>query len=102
MNSAEQKDFEHVTPSNEEIRETISFISKKLDVPEMGLLENEPFKEGYSAAIKVLTNDIRTYEMLSQNLTTLGGKAIAILAVNYLNGECSQKTLLAFGIKKEY
>ena len=97
MNSAEQMDYKHVAPSDEEIQHTISFIRKKLDEPG---IDSAEIKSGYEAAVNILENQTRDPDQLPSHLVADKSKAIAILAINYLNGECSREVLLGFGFSK--
>ena len=95
MNSAEQKDYEHATPSDEEVQEIISVVRFKLDKLKP---DNQEIKSGYEAAVDILKKQIKNPEHIPPHLTANKSKAIAILAVNYLNGECSREVLLGFGL----
>jgi hypothetical protein len=95
MNSSEQKDYEHTTPSEEQIEETIQMISRKLQHPTTNSEENLGIKNGYREAIKILTGNVKSYEKIDLMLEAGQSLSIAKMAVDYLNGECSQKALLA-------
>jgi Holliday junction resolvase-like predicted endonuclease len=95
MNSAEQKDYERATPSEEQIEETIQMISRKLQHPVTNREENLSIKNGYREAIKILVGNIRSYGEIDLMLEAGTSLSIAVMAVDYLNGECSQKALLA-------
>ncbi|REA62071.1 hypothetical protein DSL64_10470 [Dyadobacter luteus] len=95
MNSSEQKDYEHSTPSEEQIEETIQMVARILQHPATSRDENAGIKNGYREAIKILTGNIRSYEEIDLMLEAGQPLSIAVMAVDYLNGECSQKALLA-------
>lgn len=95
MNSSEQREFESVTPARTEILETVSIIEQKLQLPVFSLAANEKVKEGYTEAILVLTENRNSYSQISTLLTSDVSRAIAVLAVNYINGECSRETFLS-------
>lgn len=95
MNSAEQKDYERVGPSEDEIEETILMVSRKLQHPTTNREENNGMKSGYREAIKILVGNVRTYGEIDLMLEAGLALSIAVMAVDYLNGECSQKALLA-------
>ncbi|MCE7043593.1 hypothetical protein [Dyadobacter sp. CY312] len=95
MNSAEQKEYEHATPSEDQIEETIQMVSRKLQHPITNRDENIGLKNGYREAIKILAGNIRSYDKIDLMLEAGLPLSIAVMAVDYLNGECSQKALLA-------
>ena len=76
MNSAEQMDYKHVAPSDEEIQHTISFIRKKLDEPGFDSAE---IKSGYEAAVNILENQVKSADQFPSHLMADKSKAIAIL-----------------------
>lgn len=96
MNSSEQREFESVTPAHAEILETVNIIHNKLEL----LPGNEAVKEGYVEAIQLLTENKTSYDQISTSLKNHVSRAIAVLAINYVNGECSRETLLSL-ITKE-
>ncbi len=100
MNSAEQKDYEYNWPSDEEIEETILLVSRKIQHPTTNRDENSAMKSGYREAIKILVDRVRTYEAIDMMLEAGLAQSIAVMAVDYLNGECSQKALLAVEPKR--
>lgn len=95
MNSAEQKDYERSTPSEDQIEESILMISRILQHPDTNRAENIALKNGYREAIKILVGNIRSYDQIDLMLEAGLALSIAVMAVDYLNGECSQKALLA-------
>lgn len=95
MNSSEQREFEFVTPAQAEIIETISIILKKLEMPVMRTIQNEVVQEGYKEAILLLKENRNSYDSISNSTKSHVSRAIAVLAINYLNGECSRETLLS-------
>ena len=90
----------NTVPTEDQIEETITLIYDKLDKPEMKLLKNAAFKEGYEEAIDILVDDKRNYTDISPTLRTVQGRAIAVLAVDYLNGECTREILIGVPLKK--
>lgn len=91
MNSSEQREFESVRPANAEIMETVNIIQEKLEL----LSGNEVVKEGYVEAIQLLTENKTSYDQISTSIKNHVSRAIAVLAINYINGECSRETLLS-------
>ncbi|MBE9464735.1 hypothetical protein ACFP1I_18080 [Dyadobacter subterraneus] len=95
MNSSEQKEFESVTPAQAEVLETVSIIRHNLELQSLNLEENSAAKEGYEEAIILLTENKNSYDQISSSIKNHVSQAIAVLAINYLNGECSRETFLA-------
>lgn len=93
MNSAEQKDFEYITPTEEEINDTVAAVSEILSSPEIVHSENKDLLEGYEEAKRLLISRNNRYEEINPALASTKGKAVAVLAINYLNGECSRAVL---------
>lgn len=86
--------------TNEEIQETISKIEERLADIRVNRFVNAPVKEGYLKAIEILRDhqtDITRAKL--KELKTVQGRAIAALAIDYLNGECAQYILLGVPIK---
>ena len=101
MNSAEQRDYENKKPTQEEINESLQLIKDILLLPEMKTLENAKKNEGYHMAINILTGNLHTVGQVKWNeLKTKESWAIATAAVDYLNGECNQKNLIALATMK--
>lgn len=94
MNSSEQKDFEHPTPTPAEIESLVGIIRSRLALPQMQLAENDAIREGYLEAVKILTSGDKGYDQISKDLQTDHGKVIAVHAVDYLNGECGRDMLV--------
>lgn len=86
--------------TNEEIQETISKIEERLADIRVNRFVNAPVKEGYLKAVEILRDhqtDITRVKL--EELKTVQGRAIAALAIDYLNGECAQYILLGVPIK---
>lgn len=90
-----------ILPTEEQIEETISKIYDRLENPAVNKALNAAVKEGYEEAIDILVDDKRTYFQINSGMKTQQGRAIAVLAVDYLNGECSQEVLLGVPIKEK-
>ncbi|QRR01263.1 hypothetical protein [Dyadobacter sandarakinus] len=94
MNSSEQKDFENVSPTIDDIEATAAQLQK--DYAEKSATRQEDaFEEGYHEALRILVHRVQQYTDISPALKSDAGKAVAVMAVNYLNGECSREALLA-------
>ena len=100
MNSSEQKEYEYITPTQNEIQETIDLINKKMESLKMKSTGNENVMEGYAEALRLLNENSSSYDHISASLQSDSSRAIAVLAVDYLNGECSRKMLLEFGSRQ--
>lgn len=86
--------------TNEEIQETISKIEERLADIRVNRFVNAPVKEGYLKAIEILRDhQTDTTRAKLEELKTVQGRAIAALAIDYLNGECAQYILLGVPIK---
>jgi septation ring formation regulator EzrA len=94
MNSSEQKDFEYITPTEEEINDTVAAINELLSSAETFHSENKDLQEGYEEAKRLLISRKNKYDEIIPVLTSTKGKAVAVLAVKYLNGECSREVLM--------
>jgi glycogen synthase len=90
-----------IRPTEDEIEDTITKIYDRLDLPAINKALNAAVKEGYEEAINILVDDKNNYFLISSNLKTVQGRAIAVLAVDYLNGECTQEVLLGVPIKEK-
>jgi len=102
MNSAEQRDYENKKPSQEKIDESLQLIKDILLLPEMKTLENAGKNEGYQMAIHILTKNLHTVGQVKwDELKTKESWAIATAAVDYLNGECSQRNLIALATMRK-
>lgn len=85
-------------PTESEIETTLNLIQDILEGKKIDRYENRAAKEGYKEAENILVDDRRTYAGIEE-LKTVQGRAIACLAVDYLNGECSRKTLVKVPLK---
>lgn len=86
--------------TNKEIIDTIAKIENKLADPRMAIPENASVKEGYQKAIEILKN--KTDNISNAKLEALScvqSRAIATLAIDFINGECPQYVLLGVPIK---
>jgi hypothetical protein len=97
MNSSEQKEYEYITPTQHDIEETIALINNKLEFLKTDFSENKNAHVGYAEALRILTESVNSYDHITPSLKTDISRAIAVLAVDYLNGECSREMLLGFG-----
>ncbi len=55
----------------------------------------EQDSEGFQEALSILSDGRTTYRSIS-GLRTRQGRAIALLAIDYMNGACESRTLLRF------
>ncbi|MCE7059679.1 hypothetical protein [Dyadobacter sp. CY343] len=94
MNSSEQRDFEHITPTEEEVNETIRQIQARLADVGSGSSADEPLSQGYRLALQILTERSEDYTDIPLEASSEKAKAITVLAINYLKGESSRQVLL--------
>ncbi|MCF2498409.1 hypothetical protein [Dyadobacter chenhuakuii] len=85
-------------PSEDEIEDTLQKVQDRLEEKAMSLSANAAVKEGYEEAVEILADDRRTYAGID-NLKTVQARAIAVLAVDYLNAECTAEVLLGVPVK---
>lgn len=72
-----------------EIDQCIRLIQNRLDNKFMDLPQNSRVKEGYIKAIEILKKKVSNYNSSGiKNLSNIQSRAIAVLAVDYINGEC--------------
>jgi hypothetical protein len=87
-----------IPPSEDEIEDTLQKVQDRLEEKAMSLLANAAVKEGYEESVDILADDRRNYAGID-NLKTTQARAIAVLAVDYLNGECTAEVLLGVPLK---
>lgn len=81
-------------PTENQIKDAIKAIKKRMADPAIELKENEPIKEGYYKSLEILSNPNNGWNYwLVNNLKTEQSRAIAIITIDFLNGECSHKVL---------
>ncbi|CAG5072860.1 hypothetical protein DYBT9623_04400 [Dyadobacter sp. CECT 9623] len=85
-------------PTEDEIEETLQKVQDRLERKEMSMPANAAVKEGYEESVDILADDRRTYQGIDR-LHSVQGRAIAVLAVDYLNGECTAEVLLGVPLK---
>lgn len=86
--------------TDKEIIETIAKLEMKLANPRMAIPENASVKEGYQKSVEILkdkTDNISKAQL--EVLNSVQSRAIAALAIDFLNGECPQYALLDVPIK---
>ncbi|KQS34211.1 hypothetical protein [Dyadobacter sp. Leaf189] len=92
MNSSEQKDFEHATPTDDEVNDMIRRLQEKLADAGTG---NE-LAEAYEKAIRILKGRETEYNDLMDDASPAASRTIAALALRYLNGETGADVLLNY------
>ncbi|PMD90512.1 MULTISPECIES: hypothetical protein [Siphonobacter] len=78
-------------PNNQQIKKTISLLREKLK----DIRTAEQDSEGFQEALSILIDGRTTYRSIPL-LQTRQGRAIALLAIDYMNGACESRTLLRF------
>jgi len=81
------------------IDEAIDALQKKLADPKIKNPENAGVKEGVETALMVLLNRVYSYSGIPGSLTTDQGRAIAVLAVDFLNGKNSKEVLTSIPLR---
>lgn len=86
--------------NSEEIAHVICEIEKRLSDKRVNRYVNAPVKEGYLKAIEILRGRLVGIDKAHiDELKTTQGRAIAVLAIDYLNEEIEEKVLLNVPIK---
>lgn len=84
-----------------EIKECVKGINARLAEKPINRTSNTAVKEGYIKSLEILQKHITTYaEANINNLASVQARAIAVLAVDFLNEECTKEILLGVPIKK--
>ncbi|WP_159467968.1 hypothetical protein [Dyadobacter sp. 3J3] len=86
-------------PTEEQIEETIALLYERLESPDMMLPINAFVREGYEEAVDILVDDIKDYRRISAK--SIQGRAIAVLACDYLTGNCSREILIGVPLKHD-
>lgn len=85
-------------PTEVQIQEAIRMIEKRFEDKRINMTKNHAVKEGYTKAIEVLKSSKLNYD----GLITVQGRAIAAIAFDYLNGECSLEVLVNVPLKSQF
>jgi hypothetical protein len=86
--------------SDEEIQETIGKVNERLQEKEINKPANAAVKEGYKEVLHILCEKITSIDDIPKRVKSTQGRFIAWLGVDYLLGECDNKTLTGVPIKK--
>lgn len=73
---------------------------ERIQEPQINQRRNAAVKEGYKEAIHILCNRIESYSGIKERCHSVQSRAIAVLAVDFLHGECEHKVLCNVPIKK--
>lgn len=87
-----------IAPSEEQIEAMITKIEARLAEKAINRTENQPVKDGYTMAVEILCNRQTDYAGI-ETLPTDQARAIAMLAVDYLKGDCHELVLSQVPIK---
>lgn len=88
-----------ITRTEEEIQSAITLINQRRQEAGMKLPANAEVKAGYREALRVLCDKDESLEHIAANCQSVQARCIAWLAVDFLQGECSQKVLCNIPIK---
>jgi len=80
-------------PDPTEIRDAIVAIEQKLAIKQINQARNFAVKEGYAEALRILKSGQMDHSGIDK-LKTVQGRAIAVLAVDFLKGECDFEVLV--------
>lgn len=87
-------------PSQAEISQTITPFRNRFKNPAIDKPVNRPVSEGYRRSLMILTDGITDYEKADIDaLDTTQARAISVLAVDYLRGDCTQQVLVNVPLK---
>ena len=89
-----------ITRTEEEIQAALAAIGERIQEPQINQRRNAAVKEGYKEAIHILCNRIESYSGIKEQCHSVQSRAIAVLAVDFLHGECEHKVLCNVPIKK--
>ena len=77
-----------------DIDQCIKLIQDRLDDSLMDLPQNARVKEGYIKALEILNKRMNNYTGIGiESLCNAQSRAIAVRAVDYVNGDCSPSLL---------
>ena len=85
--------------TEQEVQETIGKVNERLQEKPINKFVNAPVKEGYKEVLHILCNRVESIDEIPKHCKTEQGRFIAWLAVDYLHGECDQKTLVNVPLK---
>ena len=97
MNSSEQKDFEHATPTDDEVNDVVSRLRQRLSESGSG----SELAEAYEKAIRILSEQDNSYDQLLDSSSSATTRTMVALALRYLNGETGADVLLNYPSKKQ-
>ena len=89
-----------ITRTEEEVQSTIAQLNERRQQPQLKLACNEQVKVGYREALRVLCDKDESLQHIAEHCESVQARCIAWLAVDYLQGECSQKVLCGVPIKQ--
>lgn len=97
--TAKYLDLSTEIPDENQIKLAISKIEARLADKAMNRDYNRSVKDGYTMAVEMLRRRQKDYSGI-ENLSTARARAIAALAADFLNGECSEVILCHVPIKR--
>lgn len=86
-------------PTEEQIESVIAKIEERLSEKVMNRAVNRHVKDGYTMAVEILRRRQKDYTSI-EALASMRARAIAALAADYLNGECTETILCRVPIKR--
>lgn len=97
--TARHLDLSATIPTEEQIESVIAKIEERISEKVMNRAVNRPVKEGYTLAVEMLRRRQKDYTGI-ETLTSKRARAIAALAADYLNGECTETILCHVPVKR--
>lgn len=85
-------------PTDDEIADSMVKIEAKLQIKAINKYVNAPIKEGYTKALEILRCRQKDYSNI-ETLKTHQGRAIAMISVDYLKGQCDPVVLCGVPLK---
>lgn len=99
IKTARLLDLSAAIPTEEQIESVIAKIEARLSEKLMNRAVNISVKEGYTMAVEMLRRRQKDYSGI-ETLTSARARAIAALAADYLNGECTETILCHVPVKR--
>lgn len=85
--------------NRQELEAAIDAVQAKLQHEWINHPCNTAVRHGYTEAVRVLTEQVESYTSI-QGCYSVQSRAIAVLAVDYLLGECSLEVLCSVPVKQ--
>lgn len=87
--------------SEVEIQAAINALKARLQEKAINEQCNTPVKEGYEEAVAILSEQRNGFKGIEEHCHSTQSRAIAVLAVDYMRGQCTLDTLCKIPLKKQ-